>query len=791
MGCCNGSTFTPAPGAALDPSQRVNYSFGMVLGVDDFRQEQAYLMARDERLARELIGYGVISGLHVSAGGDEVRVTPGSALTPQGKLVAVVSEQCANLKTWLDSPSRPPIPTGGGATVYVRLRHAELSGTPVPIPGEPCRDESELSADARLADSFELDFAWTPPSATEDLALRAGVAWIRSIKVAPTASPVGLTLASFQAAVETGLRAAIAAWGVPASPAQPSAVLPALPAPPASLRIPRAQLSEYYAAAFDVWLRLLRSGVMAHHGPVPPADPTPETWLLLGAVDVATRKESMLGRPELVHLRWLQEWLLRDSSHDAPAEAHFVLGKGDPALTHAQDLLTEFSGRDHALTRIDLLPDTTDGGSGNKAFIKPAVKWPGGATGDVGGPDYYGPRMAAPILVRDGGTNQTASPTTGALLVGRSGATAEQSGFELGALAGVGATPNITVSLTASPTILLDTVQDIGPTASPIFTSLHLTDSLSVEKNIAVVGDFSVSGNVDLGAPLASVLATDSDGLVGAARPWDGDEELLDSRKVAYAYLPGQPAPVRVEDGGTGLQTRPSKMQVLIGVEQDESLRSDGGDYVQATLEDGKNTTVTLTPPRLESRTGWQLRIDAAGGAATQVLAAGNATKPPSLTAVTTGNQVLIDSVQALHQAAAPTFSALTLTAPPTAAADALVGWRKSTGQLVLTEAPQGGAADVGKWPLRYVRKPNEMEVRDTDQVLVVLINGGLRLPVLGDGKISEGRVIVVRAGPGVTDMNLSGFEGNGSTGMKSPSSLTLIAATLLDPPQWLIIGRS
>ena len=56
MGCCTGSNFTPAPDAALDPLQRVNYTFGMVLGVDDFRQEHAYLAARDERALRETIG---------------------------------------------------------------------------------------------------------------------------------------------------------------------------------------------------------------------------------------------------------------------------------------------------------------------------------------------------------------------------------------------------------------------------------------------------------------------------------------------------------------------------------------------------------------------------------------------------------------------------------------------------------------------------------------------------------------------------------------------------------------
>ena len=109
MSCCSGSSFTPAPDAALDPEKRVNFTFGMVLGVDDFRQEHAYLAGRDERALRESIGYGVLSGLHVQtepaapAISDKytVRVEPGLALLPNGKLVGVPVDQCASLTEWL------------------------------------------------------------------------------------------------------------------------------------------------------------------------------------------------------------------------------------------------------------------------------------------------------------------------------------------------------------------------------------------------------------------------------------------------------------------------------------------------------------------------------------------------------------------------------------------------------------------------------------------------------------------------------------------------------------------
>ena len=49
-----------------DPTKHVDYQLGMVLGVDDFEQEFTYSSGRDKRIVRDLVGYGVVSGLRVT-----------------------------------------------------------------------------------------------------------------------------------------------------------------------------------------------------------------------------------------------------------------------------------------------------------------------------------------------------------------------------------------------------------------------------------------------------------------------------------------------------------------------------------------------------------------------------------------------------------------------------------------------------------------------------------------------------------------------------------------------------
>ncbi|HYY97609.1 MAG TPA: hypothetical protein VE642_03410, partial [Pyrinomonadaceae bacterium] len=107
------SPFVPRATASTlaepDPTKHVKYTLGMVLGVDDFTQEFAYLSGRDQWLARDLLGYGTASGLRVDVdvevegGSPQVLVTPGVALSPRGQLIRVAPAQCADLDAWVTS----------------------------------------------------------------------------------------------------------------------------------------------------------------------------------------------------------------------------------------------------------------------------------------------------------------------------------------------------------------------------------------------------------------------------------------------------------------------------------------------------------------------------------------------------------------------------------------------------------------------------------------------------------------------------------------------------------------
>jgi len=108
MGCCN-QVSTGLIAGAPDPSMHVNYVKGMVLGVDDYRQDFAYLANLPRWATRELVGYGTASGLAVTveddgANGPRVRVTAGAAAAPSGKLICVGASQCGSINAWLAKP---------------------------------------------------------------------------------------------------------------------------------------------------------------------------------------------------------------------------------------------------------------------------------------------------------------------------------------------------------------------------------------------------------------------------------------------------------------------------------------------------------------------------------------------------------------------------------------------------------------------------------------------------------------------------------------------------------------
>src|SRR5215470_3218143 len=332
MSCFSTNT-TASTSTEPDPTKHVNYNLGMVLGVDDFTQEFAYLAGRDQWMARDLIGYGTVRGLKISvdsdAKGPRVMVEPGAAVSPRGQMICVPAAQCAYLNDWLATQTTVLTeqlisPPAGPIKLYVVLCYRDCPTDNVPIAGEPCRSETELMAPSRLQDDFCLSLRLKAPNQREEDALRDFVSWLK--KVDMTDGFPSTPLAQFVQAI----RDAAHPWlSPPASPpnSPPDDFL--FDSPPSSLHINPADACEYLRTAFRLWVTELRPKWIARwHGCAATHfgsdDKSEEECLLLTALDVPLVQSSGrwlvddLGqvtidesnRPYVVHLRMLQEWLL-------------------------------------------------------------------------------------------------------------------------------------------------------------------------------------------------------------------------------------------------------------------------------------------------------------------------------------------------------------------------------------------------------------------------------------------------------------------------------------------------
>lgn len=355
MGCCNEPAIALTP-SAPNPARHVNYARGMVLGVDDFTQEFAYLAGRDQWLARDAIGYGTLSGLKVfaedgGADGPRLHVAAGSALAVSGKLICVPADQCCLLNKWLAKPenaatvngllggspllSPPPSPEAvspGTISLYLTLCYADCLTAPVPIPGEPCRSEDQLMADSRVADDFCLELRAEAPPQVEEDALRDFVQWLKdNVQIVETSPPPPGDDATWLAA----LRGAAQTWfdamkaSPPLSPPASIATLGDFLADlsPPGLSVSGGQLGAFLRVAFRFWVTELRPMWMARrcHAPVNRDQDCvllarvelPVVWVggsPTGAwqVDDSQGEVSVdeRARPFIVHMRLLQEWML-------------------------------------------------------------------------------------------------------------------------------------------------------------------------------------------------------------------------------------------------------------------------------------------------------------------------------------------------------------------------------------------------------------------------------------------------------------------------------------------------
>ncbi len=358
------SSFAPVKtkltAAQPDPTKHVNYTLGMVLGEDDFKQEFAYLTGRDQWLARDLIGYGTVSGLEVTRNTadnkKEIVVHAGVALSPVGQLIRVPCDQCADLEKWSQAAeNKAQLPVNGQIKLYVVLCYRECPTDYVPIPGEPCRSEADSQAASRWADDFELKLSFIPPAQCEEDALRDFVEWLRrGIEFVD----IGGSSVSLEDFLNMIRDAALAFTSPPCSDFMTDS-------PPLSVQIAQAAAGEYLRAAFRLWTTELRhlwrpDFFAKWHGcsgaAQRPSDIKLEECVLLaeldvpftaGVPDVAQVAINQERRPYLLHLRMLQEWLLDglvDRTLDKPLALDDLIDVEAP-IPEEGDLLVYENGR--------------------------------------------------------------------------------------------------------------------------------------------------------------------------------------------------------------------------------------------------------------------------------------------------------------------------------------------------------------------------------------------------------------------------------------------------------------
>ncbi|MCU1500742.1 MAG: hypothetical protein JWM12_96 [Ilumatobacteraceae bacterium] len=308
----------PVSTGKLGPDLRVNYQFGLVLGVDEFEQEALYLRERDDRLTRIGHGIGTFVGLHVTAARPmvapldvEVRVEPGIAADQYGRHVVVRTAQCARVGAWiaaaehdaatnkLPSPLQAHLRPSGDLTLYVVASYAECPDALVPLPGNPCGCDDDVTAASRLRDSWDLELRWEPPVMQQWDGVRA---------LADLLLPVEVHDGSLLETDEDALAAHIRALRPDAAPA--AAVLPPVPV------LPRAEARAALDRLLTIWITEVRptlapdligpggdAAVLLSALTVVPADPFETTSPSIVAFDLPDDE----GRPYLAPTQLIQE----------------------------------------------------------------------------------------------------------------------------------------------------------------------------------------------------------------------------------------------------------------------------------------------------------------------------------------------------------------------------------------------------------------------------------------------------------------------------------------------------
>lgn len=340
--------------SSSSPDKRVRYGLGMLLGVADFEQEQAWFLEQDRGHARTLHGCGVVGGLGVDVSGTALKVAPGMAIDALGRIISVYGDQCADLNAWLLVPeNRKRIGAPGAKTLHVVLRYCECATDLQPVPGQPCRTADVSMSATRITASFSLDLEAKAPACPEEAATVRFGRWLRRLQVGSGSPALDAT------AIDAELKVL--------ATTDPAASTP--------LYLPASQAEALLRHALVAWARLVRPLVCCHGEKIDEAE-IGVTLASIGftlAADFTASDAKLLPAdpPVLTSTRLIQEALLNLTRQIAAGDTVQPLAFGGAAAPGAD---TAYSRADHvhALPALPAIPGPADsvaalsfGGSAN------------------------------------------------------------------------------------------------------------------------------------------------------------------------------------------------------------------------------------------------------------------------------------------------------------------------------------------------------------------------------------------------------------------------------------------
>ncbi len=311
----------------LGDDLRVNYQYGMVLGLGEFLQEQEHFLFLDHLHERALHGYGTVYGAQVtlSPAPDDaheavITVEPGLVIDQWGREVVIRSAQCARLGAWLAAQEAANAGTvashlgpSGELVLYVVASYAECPDDLVPLPGQPCSSSAQLQVPSRLRDAWDIELRWSPPPMPAWDADRRLAQLLNSVELVPGLDPGQSS--------EPELTAAVRALPLVELPGLSDPLWPPAtgsPPGPATYQLPAETAGDALDRILTVFVTEVRPQLApALTSPDPASDPAVllSTLVVTPAEPFSVSSPALdgwadpddTGRPYLLHTRLIQE----------------------------------------------------------------------------------------------------------------------------------------------------------------------------------------------------------------------------------------------------------------------------------------------------------------------------------------------------------------------------------------------------------------------------------------------------------------------------------------------------